>query len=230
VLDGWNERIRREKGDDQHRPDRDQITTTDGDNQMRIRDELLAAHGEPVRAAAELARRLSEGDPATQKAGYSIESAILAALEVFPEASETGVRSYNGWLEWCEARATLEDVGATVPGDSAEYRAREVKCSAPIDHSGPHDSAAAGQSPWVGGIGEKMVYTVRAKSPLGSWMLRGEIVTGVVSVATRSEAIDAARASWISLGYDLSGYDLDVYRIKPLPHRTRVIVEHELSI
>lgn len=45
----------------------------------------------PNRAAAELAIALMEGDAASHKAGYTRPNAIMAALEVFPQASRESV-------------------------------------------------------------------------------------------------------------------------------------------
>ena len=48
-------------------------------------------------AAANFAKALNRDDPETFKAGYSRENAILAAIELFPEAPEKSIRNLNGW-------------------------------------------------------------------------------------------------------------------------------------
>ncbi len=48
-------------------------------------------------AAASFARDLNRGDPSQFKAGYSVDNAILAAVELFPEAPEQSIRKLNGW-------------------------------------------------------------------------------------------------------------------------------------
>lgn len=45
----------------------------------------------PNRAAADFARALMEPDPAVFKQGYTRENAIIAALEVFPQANRESV-------------------------------------------------------------------------------------------------------------------------------------------
>lgn len=68
---------------------------------MSIRAEyLLENHEDAEEAAAILALRLTRGDPDTFKVGYSIENAILAALEVFPEVTEDRIRFLNGRHGW----------------------------------------------------------------------------------------------------------------------------------
>jgi hypothetical protein len=53
---------------------------------VRLRDQLLTeAKGDATLAAARLAWRLEQGDPANFKAGYSRANAILAARETFPQ-------------------------------------------------------------------------------------------------------------------------------------------------
>jgi hypothetical protein len=56
-----------------------------------VEEFLRRGYGLPNRAAADLARALMQGDPATFKAGYSRASAIAAALEMFPQADRDAV-------------------------------------------------------------------------------------------------------------------------------------------
>lgn len=69
---------------------------------MTLRDELLAEnHNDPVEAAAILALRLTRDDPTNFKVGYSVDNAILAALDMFPEVTEGQIRYINnrhGWM------------------------------------------------------------------------------------------------------------------------------------
>lgn len=65
---------------------------------MSLRDKFLEDnHGNADEAAAELAHRLTLGDPVQFKIGYTPENAILAAMDIFPDASEKVVRHVNGW-------------------------------------------------------------------------------------------------------------------------------------
>lgn len=67
---------------------------------MTIKDTYLrGALGSPALAAAKLAKDLTVGDPATHKAGYTIDNAILAARDVFPEVADSKIRDLNGWEE-----------------------------------------------------------------------------------------------------------------------------------
>lgn len=50
---------------------------------MNIAREYLMRHDQPLAAAVEFARDLMKGDPATFKAGYSLENAAIAASEIF---------------------------------------------------------------------------------------------------------------------------------------------------
>jgi hypothetical protein len=53
---------------------------------MSIQTEYLAQHdGNRLAAAIAFAHDLMQGDPATLKAGYSLDNAILAAEEMFPQ-------------------------------------------------------------------------------------------------------------------------------------------------
>ena len=57
------------------------------DEHSSLRDRYLRDyHGYEDVAAIAFARDLMQGDPATFKAGYTRENAILAAQEMFPEA------------------------------------------------------------------------------------------------------------------------------------------------
>lgn len=69
------------------------------------------AYGLPNRAAADMAKNLMAGDPATLKAGYSRESAILTALEVFPQADPGAVRDLVGYDDKSTAADVFADVG-----------------------------------------------------------------------------------------------------------------------
>ncbi len=65
---------------------------------MTLRDEYLRrSFGSPAMAAARFAKDLTRDDPTTLKVGYSIEDAILAAAELFPEAPERSIRRLNEW-------------------------------------------------------------------------------------------------------------------------------------
>lgn len=68
---------------------------------LSLRAELLRENrGDPIEAAAIFALRLTRGDPRTLKAGYSVPSAILSALEIFPEVSEGEIRARNSAYGW----------------------------------------------------------------------------------------------------------------------------------
>lgn len=63
-----------------------------------LRNEYLTrALGSFGLAAARLALDLSRGDDATLKDGYTPDNAVLAALEIFPEADEDAIRALNDW-------------------------------------------------------------------------------------------------------------------------------------
>lgn len=65
---------------------------------MSLGQEYLdRALGSPSLAAAKYAKDLNRDDPQTFKVGYSIENAVLAALELFPEVKEKSIRELNGW-------------------------------------------------------------------------------------------------------------------------------------
>ena len=67
---------------------------------VTLRDDLLKAaprNQSVVEVAANLARGLTRDNPGTFKAGYSRDSAILAALDVFPEVTAGQIRGANGW-------------------------------------------------------------------------------------------------------------------------------------
>lgn len=66
-------------------------------------DYLAKALGSPALAGARLAKDLTEGDPVTFKAGYTVPNAIIAAREIFPEATEAAIRKANGWDEGVSA-------------------------------------------------------------------------------------------------------------------------------
>jgi hypothetical protein len=60
-----------------------------------LRTDLLAEnHGDPIEAAAIFAVRLMRDDPRSFRAGYSLENAADAALQIFPEVDPValGVR------------------------------------------------------------------------------------------------------------------------------------------
>ncbi len=62
---------------------------------MGLKEQYLdRAEGVVESAAALLALDLTRGDPATFKAGYSDENALLAAADIFPEADLELVRVY----------------------------------------------------------------------------------------------------------------------------------------
>ncbi len=50
---------------------------------LTIAEEYLSCHDTAIDAAVQLARDLMAGDPATFKAGYSLENAVIAACEAF---------------------------------------------------------------------------------------------------------------------------------------------------
>ncbi len=63
-----------------------------------IRDDyLLRFLGSSAMAASSFARDLTRDDAATFKVGYTIENAILAAVELFPEVDEKRIRRINAW-------------------------------------------------------------------------------------------------------------------------------------
>ena len=63
-----------------------------------LRGEYLNRHlGDPAFAAAHFAKDLNRDDPETFKVGYTETNAILATLEIFPEAREKSIRKLNGW-------------------------------------------------------------------------------------------------------------------------------------
>ena len=67
---------------------------------VTLRADLLQAapRGRSVaEVAADLARGLTRDNPGTFKVGYSRDSAILAALDVFPEVTAGEIRGANGW-------------------------------------------------------------------------------------------------------------------------------------
>ena len=67
---------------------------------MSLRDQYLGIGlGSPGLAAAHLASDLHRDDSDTLKQGYSIPNALLAALEIFPEATEASIRRLNDWVD-----------------------------------------------------------------------------------------------------------------------------------
>ncbi|MFH2072613.1 MAG: hypothetical protein ABIJ75_07180 [Actinomycetota bacterium] len=68
---------------------------------MTLEQEYLdECHGDPVEAAALLALRLTRGDPASFKAGYSRPSAILSAIKFFPEVTGAQIVARNHPFGW----------------------------------------------------------------------------------------------------------------------------------
>lgn len=63
---------------------------------MSLREELLAEHGTPMKAAAELARGLNRDNPAEHKVGYTRPNALRAAAEYF-DVDEVFLREELGW-------------------------------------------------------------------------------------------------------------------------------------
>jgi len=58
-------------------------------------ERILATNGgDKISAAAEVAAGLMAGDPATFKAGYTLDNAVIAAAEVYEldDAAQTAVR------------------------------------------------------------------------------------------------------------------------------------------
>jgi hypothetical protein len=65
---------------------------------MTIRTKYMKRFlGSPTLAAAALAKDLTKGDDSNFKQGYTVDNAILAALNQFPEAKEIKIRELNGW-------------------------------------------------------------------------------------------------------------------------------------
>ena len=65
-----------------------------------IREQYLSQYGGYTDLAAiGLARDLQRGDPERLKAGYTLENAIIATLEIFPEANVVDLEREAKFLE-----------------------------------------------------------------------------------------------------------------------------------
>lgn len=91
---------------------------------MAIKDQYLAQHPTVTQAATAMAQDLMRGDPGRFKAGYSADSALIAAIEVFAlnEQTASDVAIFIGADEskvsrWVDSFGP--QVAGGVPDDSA---------------------------------------------------------------------------------------------------------------